>query len=326
MNRRQFVTFTTAALASGALAAHAEASNPPRIGWMWYGRSAINPNEVQGFRKGLHDLDYVEGQNIIVEYRFGEGSFDRLNDIAAELVRLRVDVIVLIGGAAMRAVQRTKTTIPVVAATGDLVGDHFIESLSHPGGTVTGISFMQGSIGTDLIGKRLQLLKQAIPSLMQVGFLYNATGGNNLAEVARVAPTLGLVLHSASVQSIQDAKRAIAGLKRDGVEIIDVDAAPPLIGYQKETVDLALEVHLPTSSEQPEFAEDGGLLSYGPSIFDAAERQAYFVDRILRGTKPADIPAEQPNKFELVINLKTAKTLGFTMPALLLAQADKVIE
>jgi putative ABC transport system substrate-binding protein len=272
-------------------------------------------------------LGYVEGQNIFVEYRFGEGRVDRLDEFAAEFVRLRVDVIVLISGSALVALRSTGTKIPIVALTGDLVGGHFVESMARPGGTITGISFMQGDSGVNLIGKRLQLLKEAIPTLTQVGFLFNPeVGHNNLAEVVRLAPTLGLVLHASPVLQFEEAKSAIARLKREGVEVLDVDAAPPLIAYQPEIVRLALDLKLPTSSEQPEFAEDGGLLSYGPSIFTAAQRQAYFVDRILKGTKPADLPVEQPAKFELDINLKTAKALGLTVPESLLIQADKVIE
>src|SRR6185369_14132596 len=145
MRRRQFLGFSAAALASLAPAAFAQASNPPRIGWMWSGRSANNPNEQKGFQQGLRDLGYVEGQSILVEYRWGEGSVDHLNDLATELVKLRVDVIVVIGGAALRALLTTGTTIPIVALTGDLVADHFVESMARPGGTITGISFMQGS-------------------------------------------------------------------------------------------------------------------------------------------------------------------------------------
>jgi putative ABC transport system substrate-binding protein len=184
---------------------------------------------------------------------------------------------------------------------------------------------MQGSIGANLIGKRLQLLKDAIPGLTQVGFLCNPKF-NNLAEAKRVAPIIGLTLHAAPVQQFDDAMPAIARLKKDGVKAIDVDAAPPLIAYQRETVELALEFQLPASSEQPEFAEDGGLLSYGPSIFTAAQRQAWYVDMILKGAKPADLPVEQPAKFELDVNLKTAKALGLTVPDSLLVKADKVIE
>jgi putative ABC transport system substrate-binding protein len=327
MRRRQFLSFTAAALASLAPTAFAQGSNLPRIGWMWAGRSTNNPNEVKGFRQGLRDLGYVEGQNIIVEYRWGKGSTDHLNDLAAELVRLRVDVIVVIGGVSLHALLSTGTTIPIVALTTDLVADGFVPSMPHPGGTITGISFMPGAAGANLSGKRLQLLKEAIPTITQVGILYTKFADTaEISEINRVAPTFGLVLHSLSVAVTEDIKPAISRLKDDGVEAIVVTTAPPLITHQQETVDIALELKLPTVSEQPEFAEDGGLLSYGPSIFTAAQRQAWYVDKILKGAKPGDLPVEHPSKFELVINLKTAKRLGIKVPELLLVKADRVIE
>jgi len=294
---------------------------------MWSGRSANNPNEQKGFQQGLRDLGYVEGQSILVEYRWGEGSVDHLNDLATELVKLRVDVIVVIGGAALRALLTTGTTIPIVALTGDLVADHFVESMARPGGTITGISFMQGSTGANLIGKRLQFLKEAIPTLTDVGFLFNAKFSNDdLVALERVAPALNLVLHPSPVQQYEDAKPAIARLKKDGVQAIDVDAAPPLIAYQRETVELALEFQLPTSSEQPEFADDGGLLSYGPNSDAQFRRAAYYVDRILKGAKPGDLPIEQPVKIELVVNRATARALGITIPQSILSTADQVID
>jgi putative ABC transport system substrate-binding protein len=326
MRRRQFLGFTAATLAACAPVAFAQAANPPRIGWIWSGRSVNDPNEVKGFQQGLRDMGYVEGQTIVVEYRFGEGSEDRLKDLAAELVRLRMDVIVALGPPAMRALLTTGTTIPIVAATGDLVADGFVPNMPHPGGTITGISLMQGSIGANLTGKRLQLLKEAMPTLTKVGFLFNPKLPRNLSQVVLVAPTLGLHVSSVPAQLIEEVKPAIADLKRDGVEAIVVDASPPFIAYQTEIVELALELRLPTVSEQPEFAEDGGLLSYGMSIFSVEQRQAYYVDRILKGAKPADLPVEYPTKFELFINLKTAKALGLTVPESLLVQADKVIE
>jgi len=327
MRRRAYLGFMAAALAWPTHVEFAQASKPPRIGWMWSGRSTYGPNEVKGFRQGLRDLGYVEGQNIFVEYRFGVCSENRFDEFAAEFVRLQVNVIVVIGVPAVKALQRTGTTIPIVATTGDLVADHFAASMARPGGTITGISFLQGSAGANLTGKRVQLLREAMPSLTRFGFLFNPKfSARDLSENGRVAATLGLVVHSFPVELIEEIKPAIIGLKHDGVEAIIVDAAPPLIVYQQELVALALAVQLPAVSEQPEFAEDGGLFSYGPSIFTTAQRQAYFVDRILKGAKPADLPVEQPAKFELDINLKTAKSLGITIPESLLVQADRVIE
>jgi len=271
-------------------------------------------------------LGYAEGQSIIVEYRFGQGSEDHLKDRATELARLRMDVIVALGPPAMHALLATGTTIPIVAATGDLVADGFVPSMPHPGGTITGISLMQGPMGANLTGKRLQLVKEAMPALTKVGFLFNPKLPRNLSQVELAAQTLDLHIFSVPAQLIEEVKPAIAGFKRDGAEAIIVDASPPFIAYQPEIVELALDLRLPTVSEQPEFAEDGGLLSYGMSIFSVEQRLAYYVDRILKGAKPADLPVEYPTKFELVINLKTAKALGLTVPESLLLQADKVIE
>ena len=227
----------------------------------------------------------------------------------------------------MRAVQQTGTKIPVVALSGDLVADHIVSSMSRPGGNITGISFMQGSVGANLTGKRLELLKEAMPGLTQVGFLFSQKfGARNLMEMEQVARTLGITLRSIPVQLIAEAEPAIAEFKREGIEAIIVDADPPLIVYQQMVVALGLKLRLPTVSEQPEFADYGGLLAYGQSIFSAAQRQAYFVDQILRGAKPADLPVEQPAKFEMVVNLKTAKALGLSVPESLLIRADRVIE
>ena len=186
---------------------------------------------------------------------------------------------------------------------------------------------MQGAVGANLAGKRLQLMKQAMPTITRIGFLFNPKfSARNLGEVERVAPTLGLVLRSSAVRLIEDVKPAITSLKSEGVEAVDVDAAPPLIAYQPETVRLALDLQLPTASEQPEFAEDGGLLSYGLDFPQLYRQAAVYVDRILRGEKPGDLPVQAPTKYELVINLKTAKALGLTVPLIMQMTADEVIE
>ena len=321
MRRRQFLAQTAAALTSYALLAPARAAGPPRVGWLWSGRSSYNPNEVKGFRQGLVDFGYVEGKTILVDYRFGEGSDARMKGLAEELVGLRPDVLVAIGSG-VSALRDTGTMIPIVGVT-NLLEQHMIESLSHPGGTITGIDFFVAN----LTAKRLALLKEAMPNLKQVGVFNNpARDQSDFKEAQAAAPALGLVLHHYPVQVIEELKPAIALLKRDGIEAIFVTPAPPLIVYQQEVVKQALDIGIPAVSEQPEFAQYGGLLSYGPSIFAIAQRQAYYVDRILKGAKVADLPAEYPSKLELVVNTKTAKALGLTLPLSLLAQADEVIE
>ena len=321
MRRRQFLAQTAAALTSCAVLAPARAAGPPRVGWLWSGRSSYNPNEVKGFRQGLVDFGYVEGKTILVDYRFGEGSDARMKDLAKELVGLRPDVLVAIGSG-VSALRDTGTKIPIVGVT-NLLEQHMIESLGHPGGTITGIDFFVAN----LTAKRLALLKEAMPSLKQVGVFYNPVRDpSDFKEAQAAAPALGLVLHPYPVQLIEELKPAIALLKRDGVDAIFVTPAPPLIVYQQEVVQQALEIGIPAASEQPEFAQYGGLLSYGPSIFAIAQRQAYYVNRILNGANVADLPAEYPSKLELVVNAKTAKALGLTLPLSLLAQADEVIE
>ena len=320
VRRRRFLAIA-AAFVAHSLGSVAHASNPPRIGWLWSGRSANNPNEVRGLQRGLKDLGYIEGKNIIIDYRFGEGSEDRMNDFAAELVGLQPDVLVVIGPPALVALIKTGTTIPIVAGTGDL--DKFITSLARPGGTITG---QQDWVG-NLSGKRLQLLKEAIPSLRQVGLVTNPkfdTGES--VQVEQVAASLGLVLRTIPAGVADEIKPTIVGLKKDGVEAMIYDMTPPLFAYQREVAELALNLKLPTISEQPEFAEEGGLISYGAGAFDTAYREAYFVDRILKGAKPADLPVEHPTKFELFINVKTANALGLTVPESLLIQADRLIE
>jgi putative ABC transport system substrate-binding protein len=282
---------------------------------------------VLGFQQGLRDLGYVEGQTILVEYRFGEGNNDHLDVLAAELIQFRPDVLVAINPFCVHALQKTETTIPIVAITGNLVNDDIgVASLARPGGGVTGIS----AIPNGITAKRMDLLRQAIPSIRHIGYLFNSLheegGSKNLREAQQTAATLGLVLHTASVSPIEDLKGAIDRLKEEGVEGILVDSAPPLILYQPETVAVALAQHLPTVSEQPESARAGALIAYGPSVFSMAQRQAYYADRIVKGAKPADLPAEYPIKYDFLLNARTAKMLGVTFPLPLLSAADEVIE
>ena len=320
IKRRQFLTIA-AAIVGQTLGSAVQASSPPRIGWLWSGRSANNPNEVKGLQQGLKDLGYVEGKNIIIDYRFGEGSEDRMNDLAAELVGLQPNVLVVIGPPALVALIKTGTTIPIVASAGHM--EKFITSLARPGGTITGEQDWVGNLS----GKRLQLLKEAIPSLRRVGLVTNPKfDSGESVQVGQVAASLGLDLRTIPAGVADEIKPAIVSLKHDGVEAMIYDMTPPLFAYQREVAELTLELKLPTISEQPEFAEEGGLISYGASVYDSAYREAYFVDRILKGAKPSDLPVEQATKFELFINVKTAKAIGLTVPESLLIQADKVIE
>jgi putative ABC transport system substrate-binding protein len=282
----------------------------------------------EAFRQGLRELGYVEGQNLVIEYRYAEGRDDRLADLAAELVRLKVDVIVAVAGAAAtRAVQHATRTIPIVMAGGiDPVGDGLVASLARPGGNTTGFS----NLTVELPGKRLEILKEAVPQSARIAVLANpATAGyesamNNLTVAARA---LGLHLHVVELRRADELDATFAAMTRAGADALLVVGEPLLLdSLRGRTVDLAATHRLPTMYSQKSSVEAGGLMSYGPSLPDMHRRAATYVDKILKGAKPADLPVEQPSKFELVLNLKTAKALGITFPPTLLIQADKVIQ
>ena len=315
---------------AGAWPLAAPAQQPakvPRVGWIWLGRSAGNPTEVAGFRQGLKELGYIEGQNIVVEYRFGEDRHDRVADLAADLVQLHPDVLVALGDFTIRAVKSVTTTIPVVVMSGDPVGEGYVANLARPGGNITGVSMMQGLEG--LTGKRVELLKDALPAATRIGLIFsrdNPSTVKSLAQAEQVASRLGLVIRPFPAQPTDEIEAAIAALSREGVDGVDIEPVLPFTSYPRETGELLSKYRVPGVSELRQIAESGGLLSYGPNLFDATRRQAYFVDRILKGAKPADLPVEQATRLELVVNIKTARALGLTIPPLILARADEVIE
>jgi putative tryptophan/tyrosine transport system substrate-binding protein len=299
----------------------------PRVGWIWAGRSAGNPIEVAGFRQGLKDLGYIEGQNIVVDYRSGEGRDDRLADLAADLVQLRPDVLVTVADAPVRAIRSITTNIPIILMVGDPVAQGFVASLARPGGNITGVSMMQGAEG--LAAKRIELLKEAVPAAIGVALMFNRDfpgSVRSLAQAQEAASRLGLVIRASPVRPGDDVEEAIAALSREGLGGVDIEPVLPFITYPRETGEFLLNYRLPAISEVRQIAEGGGLLSYGPNLFAATRRQAYFVDRILKGAKPADLPVEQPSRLELVVNMKTAAALGLTIPPSILARADEVIE
>src|ERR1700730_4104949 len=293
--RDLFELCAAAFLASGAagvwpLAAPAQQpAKGGQVGWVWAGRSAGNPGEVAGFREGLKEFGYIERQNIVVDYRFGEGRDDRMTDLAAELVQLRPDVLVAIGDFPVRALKAVTTTIPVVLMTGDPVGAGFVASLARPGGNITGASMMQGLEG--LTGKRVELLKDAVPGATRIGLMFNPdipTQVGSLAQAEEVASRLGLVVRQFPVRRSDQLEAAISSVAREGVDGVDIEPIIPFTSYPRETGELLLKYRVPGISELRRIAESGGLLSYGPNLFDAAQRQAYFRDRIPKGTKPAD--------------------------------------
>jgi ABC-type uncharacterized transport system substrate-binding protein len=298
----------------------------PRIGLL----SSFSPSDAalwhQAFRQGLRDLGWVEGKNISIEYRYAEGRNDRLPDLAADLVLLKVDIIVTAFTPDALATKRATRTIPiVVASAGDPVTTGLVESLARPGGNITGLSTMS----PDLAGKRLALLKEIVPTLSSLAVLWipqSPTSALNWKEIQLPARELGIQLHSLEVRSSNDFDKAFedAIKARAGALAITPD---PLFGRNlKRIVDFAAKSRLPSIFHVREFVDAGGLVAYGPDRSDSFRRAAGYVDKILKGAKPADLPVEQPTKFELVINAKTAKALGLTIPQALLLRADRVIE
>jgi len=316
-----------------ALSVSAEAQQPariPRIGILGPSSASSFLPRVEAFRQRLRELGYVEGlpvgrqgKNIVIEYRYAEGKLDRLPDLAAELVRLKVDVIVTTGPGVLAA-KKASATIPIVfAAAGDPVGSGLVSSLARPGGNITGLSLM----APDLDGKRLELLKEAFPKVARVAFLWEGGSRGNpvLTGMEPAGKALGLKLQSLPVRGLDDFEGAFARAKRDGAQAL-ITAPGPLINTQRRQVlDFAAKNRLPAMYPVSEFVEAGGLMSYAPNYTDSWRRAADFVDKILKGTKPAEIPVEQPMKFEFVISLKAAKQIGLTVPPNVLVRADKVI-
>jgi putative tryptophan/tyrosine transport system substrate-binding protein len=330
MRRRHFAALGAMGAASLAVGISSRAQQPqklPRIGWLWPGHSTGNPQEVAGFRQGLKEFGYIDQQNVIVDYRFGEGHYDHLAGVAAELMQMRPDVLVAIGPAAITAINNAPGNIPVVSLSGDPVAAGFVASLARPGGNITGVSMIQGAEG--LTGKRIELLKDALPAATRIGMMFNPDMPDAVASIGQaqqVASRRGLMLVQAPVQQVIEIDAAITTLARERVDAAHIEPGSPVTGYQREIAMLLLQHRIPAVSELRLLIEAGGLFCYGPNIFEATRRMAYFVDRILKGAKPADLPVEQATRLELVVNLKTAKLLNIELPPILLARADEVIE
>jgi len=321
LRRREFITLLGGVTAAWPLAARAQ--NAPRVGWMFPGSSAGNPTELAGFKEGLRELGRVEGKNIVVEYRFGENAVERLPEFAAEFARLKVNVIVALGQEAIRAARRAAPDTPIVFLTADPIGTGVVTNLSRPGGNLTGVASMR------LAAKWPELAKEALPGVSRVGYLVNPTnaaGVASLTDARRSTEALGMDFRSYPVERPQELEAAYAAMTRDGIGVLLLDASHPYPTDWPRVAGLALAHKLPAISEIREFVLAGGLISQGMRLFDLTRRMAHHVDRILRGTKPGDVPVEQPTKFELVVNLRTAKALGLEIPRTMLARADEVIE
>ncbi len=326
MSKRIFAT--TLASVILLFVCRAEAQQPtkiPRIGYLDAVSLAANSARIEAFRQGLRELGYVEGKNIVIEWRSAEGKFDRLPALAAELVRLKVDAIVTTGATANRAAKDATNAIPIVMAQDrDPVGNGFVASLARPGGNITGLS----TLGPEISGKQLELLKEIIPRLSRVAVLGTSTAPGTaqvLKELELAAGAFKVQLQYLDVRSSKDIETAFRAASKGRAEAVLVMGGSVLNSQRTQVVDLAVKNRFPGIYFAIEFVEAGGLMSYGTSVTDLFRRAATYVDKILKGAKPADLPVEQPTKFELVINLKAAKQIGLTIPPNVLARADKVI-
>jgi len=305
----------------------AEAQQPvkiSRIGWLAAGSPSGVAPLTDAFRQGLRQLGYVEGKNIVIEFRYAEGKFDRLPDLAAEIVHLKVDVIVVAADQAIRAAKQATATIPIVmVGPADPVELGLIASLARPGGNLTGLSFAS----TELNGKRLELLKETFPKISRVAVLRGSgpVSEQHIKESEAVAQTLGLQVQSVQVQSPDDFEKAFLTITKSRADALLIPRSPLVRTHATRITDFAEKRRLPTMYDDRLFVEAGGLMSYGTNTLDFYRRAATYVDKILKGAKPADLPVEQPMRFELIINLKTAKQIGLTIPPNVLVRADRVI-
>jgi len=302
-----------------------ESVKTARIGILFGASAASNFDRLEAFRLRLRELGYVEAKNFLFEQRYADGKLDRLPALAAELVNSKLNVIVSGATAATRSLKQATTTIPIVMAQdGDPVGNGFIQSLSKPGGNITGVS----TLSPELNGKRVELLKEVVPKLLSLAFFGTSTNAGNILERTEIelsARTLGLRFQYHDILEPKDIRTAFEQATRDHADAGLVVGGPMLNSHRAEFLALAIDNRLPVIYNAPEFVNNGGLISYGVSFPDLFQRAAIYVDKILKGTKPADLPVEQPIKFELVINLKTAKQIGLTIPPNVVGRADRVI-
>jgi putative ABC transport system substrate-binding protein len=298
----------------------------PRIGFLTNNSSTGLAAADEAFRQGLRTLGYVEGKSLVIEYRYGEGKVGRLAEMAAELVRLKVDVIVTGGPTATRAAKEATSTIPIVMASDpDPVANGFVASLARPSGNITGLATLSPELG----GKRLELSKEILPKLSRVAVLGTSTTpgtAQELKEAELAAGAFGVKLQYLNVLDPKDIEAGFRAASKERSDAVLVLNSAILISQRKQIADLAVNNRLPAIYPQNEYVENGGLMSYGVSFIDLHRRAATYVDKILKGAKPADLPVEQPTKFELVINLKAAKQIGLTIPQKVLGRADKVIK
>jgi putative ABC transport system substrate-binding protein len=327
MDRRRFLLTSLAGVLAAPRAVEAQrAGKVYRIGFLGNSTPALEANLVGRFREGLRDLDYVEGLNVLIEYRWAEGQYERFTALIAELIALKVEVIVTAGTPASLAVKKATTSTPLVmVAVGDPVATGLVASLARPGGNITGLT----SIAEEMEGKRLELLREVAPKVSHIAVLWNAGSPIQVIqerEMQAAIRVVGMKMLSLGVRTAEQIEDAFATMVRERPGALFVLADRLFLHHRTRIMDFTAQHRLPGVHAYRELVEAGGLMSFGPSYAGMHRRAAYFVDRILRGAKPADLPVERPSKFELVINLKTAKVLGLTIPQSLLQRADQVIE
>jgi putative ABC transport system substrate-binding protein len=324
MKRREFAVLLGGAAVARPLAVHAQPRpTVPHIGYLWLGGADEEDSTKRGIRQGLRDLGYVEGRDIIVDYRYADGHEERLAALVGELVDAKVDVILSPGSVVTRAVKKATTTIPVVSTTGDPVGSGFIQSLGRPGGNITGLS-LNG--GPDIPEKYWELLHEIVPGASRIAVVWGNTQSLVMPVMRKATEGLGITLLSHQVRSSLDLPTIFDAIATERSDAMIVDGDPLLVSNRRSIVEFAAAHRLPVVYGLRDFVDAGGLIAYGSSIFKIWRRAASYVDKILKGAKPADLPVEQPTAFELVLNLKTAKALGLAIPQIILARADEVLE
>jgi putative ABC transport system substrate-binding protein len=326
MNPKVFWLITVILLVLGHRAEAQQPKKIPRIGFLSAISSSTISARLDAFRQGLRELGYVEGKNIVIEWRSAEGKSDRLPGLAAELVRLKVDLVVSGGPATTRPAKQATVTIPIVMASDDdPVGSGFAVSLARPGGNITGLS----TLSPEISGKQLDLLKEIVSKLSRVAIGGDVTRPGipqALREINVAADALGVQVQYLEVREPKDIETTFRAASKEHADAVLVLGSPVLLSQRRQIADIAAKSRLPAIYPRPEFVEDGGLMSYGVSFTDLFRRAATYVDKILRGAKPAELPIEQPKKFELFVNLKAAKQIGLTIPPNVLARADRVIK
>jgi putative ABC transport system substrate-binding protein len=324
VRRREFITLLGGAAVVWPVVARAQqVASISKIGVLWPGASPPGSPRMESFRQGLSQLGYVEGQNVAIELRYAQGGLQQLPDLAAELVRLKVDVITAFGDLAPRTAQQATRTIPIVAIGDDILGAGLIDGLSRPGGNTTGFTILS----PELSAKRLELLQEVVPGMSRVAALWDpTTGTSQVAMSENAARALKLKLQIVEVRHRDDVVGAFRAARSGQAEALNVFSSPFLASLYREIIDLAAEYRLPAIYQWKEHAEAGGLVSYGPGLASMFRQAATIVVKVLKGAKPADLPVEQPTKFEFVINLKTAQALGLAVSPTLIARADEVIE